>query len=188
MGLIKDLIVSASVAAGNVASRERDRESMRVSDGRPWAMKDRAQARMRAVAGEGVAKLALSQTAHLAAKEIAKRATGETLKRVAGALARHPALAAGTVILAADTTRDAVRFARGNIDGKELTERVAGNVTGLAGSAGGAYVGAVVGSVALPFVGTIVGSVVGGVVGGIGGDTYGRLSARRAMGQVDDDA
>jgi hypothetical protein len=188
MGLIKDLIMSAGVAAGSLASRERDRDSLtRHEDGRPKPIKERAENRVKAMATEGTARVAVSQTAHLAAKEVAKRATGDTLKKVAGALAKRPAVAAGALLFAVDAARDGVRLARGSIDGQEFSERVGGNAVGLAGAGAGAYVGAVVGSIALPLVGTVVGSVVGGVVGGIGGDTYGRQRVREAFeGRVPD--
>jgi hypothetical protein len=182
MSIIKDLIMSAGVAVGSLASRERDRDSLsRHADGRPKPIKERAEDRVRAVATEGTARVAVSQTAHIAAKEVAKRATGETLKKVAGALAKRPALAAGSLLFAVDAARDGVRLARGKIDGQEFAERVGGNAAGMAGAGAGAYVGAIVGGIAVPLVGTVVGSVVGGVVGGIGGDTYGRHRVREVF-------
>lgn len=188
MSVISDIVMSASVAVGNVASRERDRELETThEDGRPKALGDRAKGRLNAVIGEGTAKVIVSQTAHLGAKEIAKRVSGETLKKVFGALAKRPMVAAGAALFAFDTARDGFRLARGNIDGREFAERMGGNGIGLAGAAGGAWVGSLVGTLAMPVIGTMVGSVIGGVVGGIGGDTYGRKKVRDLMGTSEDD-
>jgi hypothetical protein len=188
VSIIKDIVMSASVAAGNVASRERDRELETThEDGRPKALGERAKQRMNAMIGEGATKVIVSQTAHIGAKEIAKRVSQETLKRVFGALAKRPTVAAGAALFAFDTARDGVRLARGSIDGKEFAERLGGNGVGLVGAAGGAYVGSFVGTLAMPVVGTFIGSVIGGVVGGIGGDTYGRRTVRSWVGRDDED-
>lgn len=188
MSIVKDIVMSASVAVGNVASRERDRELETThEDGRPKALGDRAKGRLNAVIGEGTAKVIVSQTAHLGAKEIAKRVSQETLKKVFGALAKRPTVAAGAALFAFDTARDGFRLARGTIDGREFAERMGGNGVGLVGAAGGAWVGSLVGTLAMPVVGTMVGSVIGGVVGGIGGDTYGRKKVRDLMGTSDED-
>jgi hypothetical protein len=192
VSIIKDIVMSASVAAGNVASRERDRELETThDDGRPKALGERAKQRMNAMIGEGAAKVVVSQTAHLGAKEIAKRVSKEGLKRVFGALAKRPAVAAGAALFAFDAARDGVRFARGSIDGGEFAERVGGNGVGIVGAAGGAWVGSFVGTLAMPVIGTMVGSVIGGVIGGIGGDTYGRRKVRQLLGrdeeELDDD-
>lgn len=188
MSIIKDIVMSASVAVGNVASRERDRElETTYEDGRPKALGERARQRVQAMVGEGTAKVVVSQTAHLGAKELAKRLSGETLKKVFGALAKRPAVAAGAALFAFDTARDGFRFARGSIDGREFAERLGGNGVGLAGAAGGAWVGSMVGTLAMPVIGTLVGSVVGGVVGGIGGDTFGRRQVRQWLGDDEED-
>lgn len=180
---IKDFVVSASVAAGNVASRERDRDThARHGDGRPRPVEERARGRVKAVVREGTAKLVVSQTAHLGAKELAKRIGHDALKKIFGALAKRPAAAAGSALFAFDVARDGARFAKGSIDKDEFAERVGGNAVGLAGAAGGAYVGSFLGTMAIPIVGTAVGSVVGGVVGGIGGDTFGRRKVRNLLG------
>ena len=188
MSVIKDIVMSASVAVGNVASRERDRELETThEDGRPKALGERAKNRLNAVIGEGTAKVVVSQTAHLGAKELAKRVSGETLKKVFGALAKRPTVAAGAALFAFDTARDGFRLARGTIDSREFAERMGGNGVGLVGAAGGAWVGSLLGTFAMPVVGTMVGSVIGGVVGGIGGDTYGRKKVRDMLGVEDDD-
>lgn len=188
MSIIKDVVMSASVAVGNVASRERDRELETThDDGRPKALGERARQRVQAMVGEGTAKVVVSQTAHLGAKEIAKRVSGETLKKVFGALAKRPAVAAGAALFAFDTARDGFRLARGTIDGREFAERLGGNGVGLAGAASGAWVGSMVGTLAMPVIGTLVGSVVGGVVGGIGGDTFGRRQVRQWLGDDEED-
>ena len=188
MGLIKDVVMATSVAAGNVASRERDRElETRHEDGRPKALGERAKGRVNAMIGEGTAKVAVSQTAHFGAKELAKRLPNETLKRVFGALGKRPLVAAGAALFAFDTARDGFRLARGTIDSREFAERLGGNGAGLVGAAGGAWVGSFVGTFAMPVVGTAVGSVIGGVIGGIGGDTYGRKKIRDLLGVEDDD-
>jgi hypothetical protein len=183
MSVIRDLMMSASVAVGNVASRERDREGLTAhDDGRPRPLGERARGRVQAFAREGAAKLAVSQTAHFGAKEAAKRVANETAKKVLGAFAKRPAAAAGVALFAFDTARDSYRLARGRIDTPEFAERVGGNAAGLAGASAGAHVGALVGTLAMPVVGTIAGSVIGGVVGGIGGDTYGRRKVRNLLG------
>lgn len=188
MSIVKDIVMSASVAVGNVASRERDRELETThEDGRPKALGERARGRLNAVIGEGTAKVVVSQTAHLGAKELAKRLSGETMKKVFGALAKRPVVAAGAALFAFDTARDGFRLARGTIDSKEFAERMGGNGVGLVGAAGGAWVGSMVGTLAMPVVGTMVGSVIGGVIGGIGGDTYGRKKVRDVLGLEDDD-
>lgn len=188
MSIVKDIVMSASVAVGNVASRERDRELETThEDGRPKALGERARGRMNAMMGEGAAKVFVSQTAHLGAKELAKRLSGETLKKVFGALAKRPTVAAGAALFAFDAARDGFRLARGNIDSREFAQRMGGNGVGLVGAASGAWVGSMVGTLAMPVVGTMVGSVVGGVVGGIGGDTYGRKKVRDILGIDDDD-
>lgn len=188
MSVIKDVVMSASVALGNVASRERDRELETThEDGRPKALGDRARNRLNAMLGEGAAKLAVSQTAQFGAKELARRLSSETARRIFGALAKRPVVAAGAALLAFDTARDGFRLARGTIDGREFAKRLGGNGVGLAGAAGGAWVGSIVGTFAMPVVGSMVGSVIGGVVGGIGGDTYGRQKVRDVLGMDDDE-
>jgi hypothetical protein len=83
MSLIKDVVMSASVAIGNTASRERDRELETVhEDGRPKALGERARQRWNAMIGEGFGKVVVAQTAHLGAKELAKRVGNETAKRI----------------------------------------------------------------------------------------------------------
>ena len=83
MSIISDVVMSASVALGNAASRERDRDMETVhEDGRPKALGERARQRWNAIAKEGFGKVVVSQTAHLGAKELAKRLTNETAKRV----------------------------------------------------------------------------------------------------------
>jgi len=190
MSLVRDVVMSASVAIGNAASRERDRELETVhDDGRPKALGERARQRWNAMIGEGFGKVVVSQTAHLGAKELAKRLTNETAKRVFKEIGKRPIVAASGALLAFDVARDGVRLARGSIDGREFAERVGGNGVGLAGAAGGAWIGSMVGTLAMPVVGSMVGSVIGGVIGGIGGDTYGRAKVRSMMGgdEVDDD-
>jgi hypothetical protein len=190
MGL-KDIILSASVAVGNTASRERDREvETRSPDGRPRPMGDRAKGRVQAIVTEGTAKIVVAETAHYGAKELAKRVTGEGLKKALGFLAKSPAASAGTALFAFDVARDGYRLARGSIDTGEFAERVGGNAVGIAGAATGAWVGSIVGSFAMPVVGTMLGSVIGGVVGGVGGDTFGRKKVRGLLGysdELDDD-
>lgn len=188
MSMLSDVVMSASVAVGNAASRERDRDMETVhEDGRPKALGERARQRWNAIAKEGVGKVIVSQTAHLGAKEIAKRVGNETAKRIFGEIAKRPIAAASVALFAFDTARDSARLAKGDIDGKEFAERVGGNGVGLAGAAGGAWVGSMVGTLAMPLVGTMVGSVIGGVIGGIGGDTYGRAKVRSLLGVDDED-
>ncbi|MCP4500342.1 MAG: hypothetical protein GY822_10320 [Deltaproteobacteria bacterium] len=186
MSLVKDLMVAASVAAGNVASRERDRPPDPVyDDGRPRPISERARGRFSSMISEATAKLAVSQTAHLGARELAKRVNQDALKRVFGVLAKSPATSAGAALFVFDSARDGVRLARGKIEGSEFAERMGGNAVGMAGAAGGAYVGSFVGTLAMPVIGTVVGSMIGGVIGGVGGDTYGRRKVRNVIG-VDD--
>lgn len=186
MSMIRDLMVSASVAAGNVASRERDREPHPTdSDGRPRPISERAKGRVQTVVTESTAKLVVSQTAHFGAKEIAKRVKGDVTKRVFGLLAKSPAASAGVALFAFDAARDGLRLAKGHIDGQEFAERMGGNAVGMASAAGGSYVGALVGTMAMPVVGTVIGSLAGGVIGGIGGDTYGRRKVRSLIGVED---
>ncbi len=188
MSIIRDVVMSASVAVGNAASRERDRDMETVhEDGRPKALGERARQRWNAIAKEGVGKVIVSQTAHLGAKELAKRITNETVKRVFKEIGKRPIAAASVALFAFDGARDGVRLAKGDIDGKEFAERLGGNGIGLVGAAGGAWVGSLVGTLAMPVVGTMVGSVIGGVIGGIGGDTYGRAKVRSVLGVEDDE-
>lgn len=188
MSLVRDVVMSASVAVGNAASRERDRDLETVhEDGRPKALGERARQRWNAIAKEGFGKVVVSQTAHLGAKELAKRLTNETAKRVFTELSKRPIVAAGAALFAFDVARDGVRLARGDIDGTEFAERVGGNGVGLVGAAGGAYLGSMLGTFAMPVVGTMVGSVIGGVIGGIGGDTYGRAKVSSLLGTDGDD-
>lgn len=188
MSLIGDVVMSASVAVGNAASRERDRDMETThEDGRPKALGERARQRWNAIAKEGFGKIVVSQTAHLGAKEIAKRVSNETVKRVFKEIGKRPIAAASVALFAFDTARDGIRLAKGDIDGKDFAERVGGNGAGLAGAAGGAWVGSMVGTLAMPLVGTMVGSVIGGVIGGIGGDTYGRAKVRSVLGLDDED-
>lgn len=185
---LKDIVLSASVAVGNVASRERDREvEERGDDGRPRPLGDRAKGRVQAIVTEGTAKIIVAETAHIGVKELAKRVSREGLKKALGFLSKSPAASAGTALFAFDVARDGFRLARGRIDGPEFAERVGGNAAGIAGAAAGAWVGSIVGTFALPVIGTAVGSVVGGVVGGVGGDTYGRRKVRDLMGTEDDE-
>ncbi len=187
MALIKDLLVAASVAAGNVASRERDRApSATDDDGRPRPISERVKGRSQQLWTEGTAKLAVSQTAHLGAREAAKRINQEALKKIFGTLAKSPATSAGAALFVVDAARDGFRLARGTIDGGEFAERMGGNAVGMAGAAGGAYVGSFVGTLAIPLVGTAVGGVIGGVIAGIGGDTYGRRKVRSMLGERED--
>lgn len=188
MSIIRDVVMSASVAVGNAASRERDRDMETVhEDGRPKALGERAKQRWNAIAKEGVGKVIVSQTAHLGAKELAKRVGNETIKRVFKEIGKRPIAAASVALFAFDASRDGVRLAKGDIDGKEFAERLGGNGVGLVGAAGGAWVGSLVGTLAMPVVGTMVGSVIGGVIGGIGGDTYGRAKVRSVLGVEDED-
>ncbi len=191
MSIISDVVMSASVAVGNAASRERDRDMETVhEDGRPKALGERARQRWNAIAKEGFGKVVVSQTAHLGAKELAKRLTNETAKRVFKEIGKRPIAAASAALFAFDTARDGLRLAKGDIDGREFAERMGGNGVGLVGAAGGAWVGSMVGTLAMPIVGTMVGSVIGGVIGGIGGDTYGRSKVRSIIGDdedIDDD-
>ena len=125
MSLVKDLLVAASVAAGNVASRERDRApSATDDDGRPRPISERVAGRTQALWTEGTAKLAVSQTAHLGAREAAKRVNQEVLKKVFGTLAKSPATSAGAALFLFDAARDGVRLARGHIGGGEFAERM----------------------------------------------------------------
>ena len=186
MSIISDVVMSASVALGNAASRERDRDMETVhEDGRPKALGERARQRWNAIAKEGFGKVVVSQTAHLGAKELAKRLTNETAKRVFQEIGKRPIAAASAALFAFDTARDGVRLAKGDIDAREFAERMGGNGIGMAGAAGGAWVGSMVGSLAMPIIGTMVGSVIGGVIGGIGGDTYGRSKVRTLWGDED---
>jgi hypothetical protein len=154
--------MSASVAVGNAASRERDRDMETThEDGRPKALGERARQRWNAIAKEGFGKIVVSQTAHLGAKEIARRVGNETVKRVFKEIGKRPIAAASVALFAFDTARDGFRLAKGDIDGKDFAERVGGNGAGLAGAAGGAWVGSMVGTLAMPLVGTMVGSVIG---------------------------
>jgi phage tail tape-measure protein len=188
MSMIRDIVMSASVAVGNVASRERDRDMETThEDGRPKALGERARERVNVFIREGAGKVAVAQAAHFGAAELAKRVGNETLKKVFGQLAKRPIVSAGAALFAFDTARDGLRLARGNIDGREFAQRVGGNTVGLVGSAGGAYLGSVLGTFAMPVVGTMIGSVVGGVIGGIGGDTYGRTQINSMMGIDEDD-
>jgi phage tail tape-measure protein len=190
MSLIKDVVMSASVAIGNTASRERDRELETVhEDGRPKALGERARQRWNAMIGEGFGKVVVAQTAHLGAKELAKRVGNETAKRIFTEIGKRPIVAASGALFAFDVARDGLRLAKGSIDGREFAERVGGNGVGLVGAAGGAWVGSMLGTFAMPIVGTAVGSVIGGVIGGIGGDTWGRAKVRSIIGldEGDDD-
>jgi hypothetical protein len=190
MSLIKDVVMSASVAIGNTASRERDRELETVhEDGRPKALGERARQRWNAMIGEVFGKVVVAQTAHLGAKELAKRVGNETAKRIFTEIGKRPIVAASGALFAFDVARDGLRLAKGSIDGREFAERVGGNGVGLVGAAGGAWVGSMLGTFAMPIVGTAVGSVIGGVIGGIGGDTWGRAKVRSIIGldEGDDD-
>ena len=188
MSIISDVVMSASVAVGNAASRERDRDMETVhEDGRPKALGERARQRWNAIAKEGFGKVVVSQTAHLGAKELAKRLTNETAKRIFKEIGKRPIAAASAALFAFDTARDGFRLAKGDIDGREFAERMGGNGVGLVGAAGGAWVGSMVGTLAMPIIGTMVGSVIGGVIGGIGGDTYGRTKVRSILGDDDED-
>jgi len=188
MSVVRDVVMAASVAVGNAASRERDRDLETVhEDGRPKALGERARQRWNAMVKEGFGKVVVSQTAHFGAKELAKRLSNETAKRVFAELGKRPIVAAGAALFAFDVARDGVRLAKGSIDGREFAERVGGNGVGLVGAAGGAWVGSMVGTLAMPVVGTMVGSVVGGVIGGIGGDTYGRAKVRSLVGATDEE-
>jgi hypothetical protein len=191
MSIISDVVMSASVAVGNAASRERDRDMETVhEDGRPKALGERARQRWNAIAKEGFGKVVVSQTAHLGAKELAKRLSNETAKRIFTEIGKRPIAAASAALFAFDTARDGVRLVKGDIDGREFAERMGGNGVGLVGAAGGAWVGSMVGTLAMPIIGTMVGSVIGGVIGGIGGDTYGRSKVRSILGddeELDED-
>ena len=182
----KELMVSASMAVGQLAAKERDRlMEKRHRDGRPKAFAEKTKERIEAVVGEGAARVVVSQTAHLAAKEISKRVGQETVKKIAKELAKRPALAAGTAFLAFDAARDGVRLGKGQIDANEFAERMGGHAGGAVGSGGGAVVGAMLGTAAMPVVGTVVGSVIGSVLGGVGGDTFGRHKVRQMVRRDD---
>ena len=138
MSIISDVVMSASVAVGNAASRERDRDMETVhEDGRPKALGERARQRWNAIAKEGFGKVVVSQTAHLGAKELAKRLTNETAKRIFKEIGKRPIAAASAALFAFDTARDGFRLAKGDIDGREFAERMGGNGVGLVGAAGG---------------------------------------------------
>ena len=182
MSTLKDMLVSAGMAAGNIASRERDRRvELEDDDGRPKPMSERAEGRLQAIVTEGGAKIAVSQTAHLGAREVAKRLSEGSLKTVFSVLAKRPASAGGSALFAIDTAREGVRLARGQIGGSEFAVRVGGNAASIVASIGGSKVGAMIGTMTMPVVGTAIGGIVGGVVGGIGGDTYGRLKMNQIL-------
>ena len=141
MSIVRDVVMSASVAMGNAASRERDRDLETVhEDGRPKALGERARQRWNAIAKEGVGKIVVSQGAHFGAKELAKRLSNETAKRIFREIGKRPIIAAGGALFAFDVARDGYRLARGQIDSSEFAERVGGNGVGLVGAAGGVVV------------------------------------------------
>ena len=128
MSIVRDVVMSASVAMGNAASRERDRDLETVhEDGRPKALGERARQRWNAIAKEGVGKIVVSQGAHFGAKELAKRLSNETAKRIFREIGKRPIIAAGGALFAFDVARDGYRLARGHIDSSEFAERVGGN-------------------------------------------------------------
>lgn len=81
-----------------------------------------------------------------------------------------PAVAATFAVDSADSIID---YAKGEIDGGELSYELGDSASsvagGFAGGSAGAKVGATVGTAIAPGVGTVAGAVVGGVVGGVVG-------------------
>lgn len=70
---------------------------------------------------------------------------------------------------AVDSAAAIIDYAKGEIDGGELSYELGDSASSVAGGFAGAKVGAVVGTAITPGVGTVVGTAIGGVVGGVVG-------------------
>ncbi|MEY8334782.1 DNA/RNA non-specific endonuclease [Lachnospiraceae bacterium 47-T17] len=82
-------------------------------------------------------------------------------------------LPSAAVVFAVDSADSIIEFAKGEIDGGELSYELGDSAVsvggGFAGGSAGAKVGAAVGTAIAPGVGTVAGTVVGGIVGGVVG-------------------
>lgn len=174
---IKDAVVNAGMAVGNVVSGERDRPDLKGS------MDQRIKQRASAVAGDATAKMATSVAAPHVAREVAKRAADSVVGRVAAGLAARPMVAAGAALLAVDAVRDGVRVVKGDMKPSAALEHLGASATGLVGGAGGAWAGALAGTllIPVPVVGSVVGGLLGSVAGSLAGDQVGRSALRQVL-------
>ena len=169
LDFLRQAMNKASMAAGNVLSRERDREP-----GQGDGPKERGRQRLQAMVRDSATKLAISQGAQRMARWAARRLPEKGLGKLAHKLAPRPLASAGVALFAFDAARDGLRLARGQIDSAEMFVRSSGNAAGLTASAGGAVVGGAVGGMLLPVVGAPLGSLLGSMAAGVGGDAAGR--------------
>lgn len=103
-------------------------------------------------------------------------AVSESMKGSSKALLQQvgsSCLPAAAAAFAVDSADSIINYAKGEIDGGELTYELGDSASsvagGVVGGSTGAKIGASVGTVVAPGVGTAVGTVVGGVVGGVVG-------------------
>lgn len=109
---------------------------------------------------------------------VEKAASATVGKQVSGAVAKNVItksmrtnMVVGTVMFAAETIPDAVRFCKGDISGEEFTKKAATNATGIGSGYVGMEIGATIGSI-VPGVGTAIGGFCGAIIGGILGSSF----------------
>lgn len=115
---------------------------------------------------KGAAKSAATTATALSLKEGGK-ALGEAVG--SQAFRKFAGSNAGTAVAfgLAEIGFNAVKYANGDIDGKQFAKSSVTTVGGAAGGYGGAVAGAAIGSTVFPGVGTAIGACIGGIVGGV---------------------
>lgn len=103
-------------------------------------------------------------------------AVSESMKGSSKALLQrvgNSCLPAAAAVFAVDSADSIIDYAKGEIDGDELSYELGDSASsvagGFVGGSAGAKIGAVVGTAIAPGVGSVTGIVVGGVVGGVVG-------------------
>lgn len=103
-------------------------------------------------------------------------AVSESMKGSSKALLQrvgNSCLPAAAAVFAVDSADSIIDYAKGEIDGGELSYKLGDSASsvagGFAGGSAGAKIGAAIGTAIAPGVGTAAGTVVGGVVGGVVG-------------------
>lgn len=78
-------------------------------------------------------------------------------------------LSAAAAIFAIDSVESITNYAKGKIDGEELSYKLGDSASSVAGGSAGTKVDAALGTAIAPGVGTVAGTVVGGITGGVVG-------------------
>jgi len=112
---------------------------------------------------DSAVKNAAGSATKTASLYLAEKVGSQTAKSVLRSSA--PVIVATTVI---ETSKDAIDYFKGDIDGEEFTKKAVKNCATSAGGWAGAEAGAMLGTMVGGPVGTVVGGIVGGIAGALG--------------------